>query len=187
MIQVREQPEPAGFDARVRQPGLQYLNTAGSFGKPSSRLPTFWHRIKNELHGAYGGICAYTCMYLVGTGSVDHFLPKKANPWLAYEWSNYRLSSDRANSRKGDHTGILDPFQIGSQWFELVFPRVSSCARRKPAAVAPSNGHADDRPAEAERRRRSRTGKMQCRHVLERWARATRVLGEAISVHRGRT
>ena len=122
MIQVREQPEPAGFDARVRQPGLQYLNTAWGSGKPSSQLPTLWQRIKNELHGAYGGICAYTCMYLVGTGSVDHFLPKKTNPWLAYEWSNYRLSSDRANSRKGDHTGILDPFQIGSQWFELVFP-----------------------------------------------------------------
>ena len=122
MIPVPQQPEPAAFDACVRRPGLQYLNAAGSARKPSSRLPTFWQRISNELHGAYGGICAYTCMYLVGTGSVDHFCPKKTNPWLAYEWSNYRLSSDRTNSRKGDHTGILDPFQIGSQWFELMFP-----------------------------------------------------------------
>ena len=122
MIPVREQPEPADFDNRVRQPGLQFLHKSGRSGQPTTRLPNFWKRIKRELHGAYGGICAYTCMYLVGTGSVDHFLPKKANPWSAYEWSNYRLSSDIANSRKGEHTGILDPFQIGSQWFELVFP-----------------------------------------------------------------
>ena len=121
MIPVQQQPEPADFDLRVRQPGLQFLNNADSSAQ-RAQLPSLWQRIKRELHGAYGGICAYTCMYLVGTGSVDHFLPKKANPWLAYEWSNYRLSSERANSRKGEHTGILDPFQIGSRWFELVFP-----------------------------------------------------------------
>ena len=121
MIPVKEQPEPADFDARVRQPGLQFLNKAHGSGNVP-RLPNFWQRIKNELHGAYGGICAYSCIYLVGTGSVDHFLPKKANPWLAYEWRNYRLSSDRVNSRKGEQTGILDPFEIRSQWFELVFP-----------------------------------------------------------------
>lgn len=119
MIPIQQQNEPPHFDARVRQPGLQFLNSASS---STQKLPSFWQRIKDELHGAYGGICAYTCMYLVGTGSVDHFLPKGANPWLAYEWSNYRLSSERANSRKGEHTGVLDPFQICPQWFELVFP-----------------------------------------------------------------
>lgn len=121
MIPVQEQQEPTNFDQRVRQPGLEFLNKAGGSIK-SSRLPSLWQRIKNDLHGAYGGICAYTCVYLVGTGTVDHFLPKKANPWLAYEWSNYRLSSERTNSRKGEQTGILDPFEIESQWFELLFP-----------------------------------------------------------------
>ena len=186
MIPVLQQPEPAGFDARVRQPGLQYLNTAASSAKPSSRLPTFWQSINNELHGAYGGICAYTCMYLVGTGSVDHFLPKKTNPRLAYEWSNYRLSSGRANSRKGNHTGILDPFHIRSQWFELTFP---ACL------VVPGGNLPQSRLPEATRtidllklnRRRSSTGTMRYHHVLERWARATRILGGPISVHRERT
>ena len=53
---------------------------------------------------------------------MDHFLPKNANPWLAYDWTNYRLSSERVNSLKGEKTGILDPFQIGPQWFQLKFP-----------------------------------------------------------------
>lgn len=97
---------------------MQFLRSRGS----SRSFPRYWRKITDELHGAYSGICAYTCMHLAGTGSVDHFEPKKTDPMLAYEWSNYRLSSDRANSFKGENTGILDPFQIKSQWFELVFP-----------------------------------------------------------------
>ena len=121
MIPIRAQPEPPNFDSRVRQPGVRFLENQGS-AVSGSKLPRFWHRIKDELHVAYGGICAYTCSYLAGTGSVDHFLPKGTNQWQAYEWSNYRLSSERANSRKGEETGLLDPFEIESQWFALTFP-----------------------------------------------------------------
>lgn len=74
------------------------------------------------MHSAYDGICAFTCMYLVGASTVDHFTPRQADPWLAYEWSNYRLASQQVNQSKGDKTGILDPFAIGWQWFALRFP-----------------------------------------------------------------
>ena len=53
--------------------------------------------------------------------SVDHFVPKTVNPALAYEWSNYRLSSLKLNSYKGDHTDVLDPFYILRDWFVLNF------------------------------------------------------------------
>jgi hypothetical protein len=51
--------------------------------------------------------------------SVDHFVPKSVDKNLAYEWSNYRLSSLRLNSYKGDRTDVLDPFLILKGWFVL--------------------------------------------------------------------
>ena len=118
MIPVKEQPEPCSFDRLVRQPGRQSLNARDGAGK----LASYWKKVRNELHAAYGGVCAYTCVYLVGTWSVDHFLPKTTHRHLAYEWTNYRLASQIANSRKGEHDGILDPFRIGERWFGLAFP-----------------------------------------------------------------
>ncbi len=53
--------------------------------------------------------------------SVDHFVPKTLDPNLAYEWSNFRLSSLRLNSYKGSHTDVLDPFHILHAWFALNF------------------------------------------------------------------
>ena len=134
MIPVQEQSEPAQFDQQVRTPGLQFLNRVGGT-VAGSRLPNYWRRIRNELHGAYGGICAYTCMYLAGSWTVDHFTPKSTDCWLAYEWSNYRLASERANHWKANHTGILDPFEIQSKWFALRFP---SCLV-VPGAALPSS------------------------------------------------
>lgn len=53
--------------------------------------------------------------------SVDHFVPKTVDPNLAYEWSNFRLSSLKLNSYKGSHTDVLDPFHILHAWFALNF------------------------------------------------------------------
>lgn len=53
MIPVRLQPEPAGFDALVRRPGMQFLRSRGS----SRSFPRYWRKITDELHGAYSGIC----------------------------------------------------------------------------------------------------------------------------------
>lgn len=51
--------------------------------------------------------------------SVDHFVPITVDKNLAYEWSNYRLSSLRINSYKGESTDVLDPFHILNGWFVL--------------------------------------------------------------------
>ena len=121
MIPVQPRPEPADFDTKVRQPGRSFLRTEGQPKRASAFRP-YWRKIKDELHRQYGGICAYTCVYLVGPGTLDHFLPKMQFPQLAYEWSNYRLASERANQRKDDQIGVLDPFTIDPHFFELRFP-----------------------------------------------------------------
>ena len=122
MIPVIAQPEYPNFDRGVRQPGLAFLRgnpnpTARQFSRRS-----YWNRARNELHGAYSGICAYTAMYLPDRGTVDHFQPKAIYPGLAYEWRNFRLAGGRVNSSKGDSTDVLDPFQIEHDWFQLDIP-----------------------------------------------------------------
>jgi hypothetical protein len=53
--------------------------------------------------------------------TVDHYKPKSAYPELAYEWSNYRLSSATANAKKSGKLSVLDPFSIEDRWFRLNF------------------------------------------------------------------
>jgi hypothetical protein len=48
-------------------------------------------------------------------------VPVAVRPDLAYEWSNYRLASQKINSYKGKSTAILDPFHIQPGWFVLNF------------------------------------------------------------------
>lgn len=104
-----------------------------SANSPTARLPAFWRRIRKELHAAYGGVCAYTCMYILPPGSVDHFLPASRFRNLAYEWSNYRFACAQANSYKGDSIEVIDPFLVRDGWFVIDFP---SCLVR-PAAHLP--------------------------------------------------
>ena len=120
MIPVTRQPEPARFDNLVRQPGRALLDR--SIPQRSREFSPYWREIDEEIYRAYGGICAYTCIYLVADATVDHFLPKLKFPNLAYEWDNYRLASSSANQKKGDQVGILDPFSVRREWFALDFP-----------------------------------------------------------------
>ena len=120
MIPVTRQPEPARFDNLVRQPGRALLDR--SIPQRSREFSPYWREIDEDIYRAYGGICAYTCIYLVADATVDHFLPKLKFPNLAYEWDNYRLASSSANQKKGDQVGILDPFSVRREWFALDFP-----------------------------------------------------------------
>jgi hypothetical protein len=128
MIPVARQPEPATFDATVRQPGLAWL-TANGIGL---KLPapvglkwkTCWTICLPDLRTAYGAICAYVAVYVervVGNGSVEHFAPKTQRVDLAYEWDNYRYVCGRMNGRKSNYTDALDPFALTAIPFELNF------------------------------------------------------------------
>jgi hypothetical protein len=56
-------------------------------------------------------------------GTVDHYISVAARPDLAYEWSNYRFASDLMNRIKaGADDSVLDPYEIGEGWFEILLP-----------------------------------------------------------------
>ncbi len=81
-------------------------------------------------------------MFLGAPGTVDHFVSIDEDRTLAYEWSNYRYASGWINSRKQAlRSGeVLDPCQIGDDWFELLLPslqlRVSARCPRGQRALA---------------------------------------------------
>lgn len=119
MIPVHPQPEPVHFDTEVRKKGSLWL--LENPDAKSEKLPPYWRKVNEALWSAYGGVCAYLAVYfefVTGASTTDHFIPKSVEPSLAYEWSNYRLSSLGANRRKGVSV-ILDPFDLESESFFL--------------------------------------------------------------------
>lgn len=120
MIPISLQPEPRNFDSDVRIPGRKLLERG--IPTKSRGFKNHWRHIVRDLHSSYNGVCAYSCMYVMPPGSVDHFFPKTTHPFEAYEWRNYRLSSPKINSHKGDSLSVIDPFTVGDDWFVLDFP-----------------------------------------------------------------
>ena len=118
-------PEPPDFDARVRQPGEQWLaHSLDENGKlpKGTRPPGRWGEFKNQLADGFGNLCAYSVMY-EPVGTVDHYQSCENHPRLAYEWSNYRYLSGWINSSKGTQDEkVLDPFQVKDDWFEILLP-----------------------------------------------------------------
>lgn len=126
MIPVTLQPEPAGFDQKVRQKGLNYLRSHDiPLDRPlpeGTKLHPYWRACLDDLYNSYQGICAYLCVFferVTGGGSVDHFIAKSKRAGLAYEWSNYRLACATMNSRKRNYDEVLDPFSIGPNTYHL--------------------------------------------------------------------
>ena len=126
MITVQAKPEPATFDAEVRQKGLAHLAKKGfplnQPLPPKADIEPIWRACLTDLHHAYAGVCAYLGVFferVVGGGSVDHFIAKSTHAGLAYEWSNYRLACSTMNSRKREYSDVLDPFALAPDLFRL--------------------------------------------------------------------
>jgi hypothetical protein len=123
VIPIQQQPEPTDFESKVRSKGLIFL-------KKTPRPQTwdnreYWRESLKDIYNAYHKTCAYSAQWIPwieGSPTVDHFIPKSVKPELAYEWTNFRLSCLKMNSRKRDFQDVLDPFQIQNGWFVLDFP-----------------------------------------------------------------
>ena len=120
MIRIDRKDEPLGFDTKVRQPGLAYLNSLAAGGKPKWAGHDYWRRAKKDMLDAYGGICAYACCEISPSSSaeIDHFLPKTLYYKKAYEWDNFRLCSSNLNKKKNAHM-VLDPFDVRDRTFGI--------------------------------------------------------------------
>jgi hypothetical protein len=122
MIRFKLQTEPANFDARCRKRGLRWLRANPCYeGRPCD----YWSEFELQLRNAFNGLCGY-CAMLVMKAQVDHFIPVallkvQGKDTLAYEWSNYRYGEGVLNQKKGKHK-ILDPFEVGDDWFEVLLP-----------------------------------------------------------------
>ena len=113
----RLKPEPAAFDAQVRQPGLAWLGS-----NPTGRPKSYWTACAGDLADAFDCLCAYSAMFCEEDGAeVDHFHPTSTHRNLAYEWSNYRHAAAKLNRRKLARQ-VLDPFTIGVGWFAIRAP-----------------------------------------------------------------
>lgn len=138
MIPVTIKPEPVSFDVNVRQPGSRFIARCPNSTNKDWPKHSYWKHASDDLYRSYGGICAYTGEWFSRTAtsvSVDHFIPKSTSPNLAYEWSNYRLTTQKANNNKANHLGIADPFTISSGWFVLALP---SCLIVPGESLSPS-------------------------------------------------
>lgn len=137
MIHVNLIPEPENFDARVRQPGNEFLADCPNPNSKQWSKHSYWSRVSAELYNAYGGICAYSGQWFSRTTSiisVDHFYPKSLFQEKAYEWDNYRLTTQIMNGYKGDKI-IVDPFEVVNGDFILDFP---SCLIKPRRNMAPA-------------------------------------------------
>ena len=147
MIPVQEKPEPSNFNAKVRMPGLKWIDSQGlDTNQPvptGTKLNPFWRNCLDELHREYEGVCAYSAIYVervTGGVSADHFVAKSSNLALAYEWSNYRLACLTMNSRKRDFEDVLDPFSLAPDTFRLEL--VTGSIYPNPAFGAPAKREA---------------------------------------------
>lgn len=120
MIGVRRTAAPPSFDEEVRKPGLRWL----AENPAPKRPPAYWRKVAGALEAAFAGRCAYTAMAPMVAATVDHFVSIDEDRSRAYEWENYRYAAAWVNSKKSalrSHQ-ILDPCEIGEDWFEIVLP-----------------------------------------------------------------
>lgn len=132
MISVTKVKEPDAFDVEVRQPGNQWLTN-----NPNAKRPTpLWDKYTHKLSDGFAGLCGYAAMHDPTGGTVDHYLSYKSHPNLAYDWDNYRFASGTLNSSKknADNT-VLDPYEVGDGWFEILLPSL----QMRVTGVVPAN------------------------------------------------
>ncbi len=119
MIRFNPPPEPAEFDQKGRQIGNAWL---AKNPDPKKRPRDYWSPFKSHLADGFANLCGYSAMY-EPVGTVDHYLCCENHRHLAYEWSNYRYASGWLNSSKRTlDEQVLDPFQVGDDWFEILLP-----------------------------------------------------------------
>jgi hypothetical protein len=109
--------EPPGFDA-VRLRGEAWLAEHAAPARP----PSWWLPYVPHLAEGFDHRCGYTAMH-IEDGTLDHYLSVATHRGHTYRWDNYRFISGRMNSvKKNADARVLDPFEVGDDWFEILLP-----------------------------------------------------------------
>lgn len=68
-----------------------------------------WGKVKDALLEMSANKCWYTeADDCVAHWQVEHFRPKNDYPWLAFDWTNYRLSGAKPNGKKSTKFPLFD-------------------------------------------------------------------------------
>lgn len=128
-------PEPGDFDVDCRQKGNQWL--ARNPDASTSKYPSYWRQFSAELEDGFEGRCGYQAI-VMPEGTVDHFISKKTDASLTYEWNNYRYCGSAFNSAKQNYDDqVPDPFEVDDDWFKVILPSCQLIATdRLPASMA---------------------------------------------------
>lgn len=119
MIPVAKVKKPKDFDQKVKAPGDEWLKANPSATRPEA----LWIPYTSTLADGFARLCGYAAMHDPTGGTVDHYLSFKKHRKLAYDWDNYRFASGTLNSSKRNaDDAVLDPFEVGEGWFEIVLP-----------------------------------------------------------------
>ncbi len=119
MIPVAKVKKPKSFDKDVKTPGDAWLEANPKAVRPKA----LWGTFTSDLSDGFANRCGYAAMLDPTGGTVDHYLSFKRHRHLAYEWSNYRFASGTLNSSKSNaDDAVLDPYEIGAGWFEVLLP-----------------------------------------------------------------
>lgn len=120
MIPVKPIAQPNDFEREVGKPGDNWLAKNPNFKR---RPPAYWKKCEEALCLGFGKRCGYAAMADFTGGTVDHYFSWNNFPYLAYDWENYRFVSATFNSSKKDlDDAVLDPFEVGDGWFEILLP-----------------------------------------------------------------
>lgn len=119
MIRVKKVKKPTKFDREVKTPGDLWLAKNPAAARPTALWSTYTH----VLAAGFSDLCGYAAMLDPTGGTVDHYKSFKNYRHLAYDWENYRFASGTLNSSKRNlDDAVLDPFQCGADWFEIMLP-----------------------------------------------------------------
>lgn len=122
MIRVDSKPQPDDFEERVLLKGQAFLQEVPRPRGKQWKNKEYWRDVIPDMMTAYDSICAYSSLWIKpDQPTIDHYISRDEDPNLAYDWSNFRLARWRINTRKKNHTDVLDPFNIGQDWFILDF------------------------------------------------------------------
>lgn len=112
-------PEPKEFEEKCRAAGNAWLTDNPDCKRPSD----YWSPFRLALANGFSHRCGFGAMW-ISSGTVDHFVSWNEDKSLAYEWSNYRYVEGWVNSSKSKKKSadLLDPFEVGDGWFEILLP-----------------------------------------------------------------
>jgi len=112
--------EPADFDTDCRKKGNDWL--ANNPNVNTKQYPSYWRDFCDDLETGFKERCGWQAIK-IPSGTVDHYISKKSDKNLTYEWDNYRYCGSRFNSsKKNKDDKILDPFEVKDDWFEVILP-----------------------------------------------------------------